>query len=70
MQAAGEVLRRGLSKLTLIGNPEDIEAKAKQLRVDLSGANVVFPAEAEDLEKYTDLLYGLRKAKVRGMGEW
>ena len=65
MQAAGEVLRRGLSRLTLLGDPEEIEAKAKQLRVDLSGADVVFPAEGANLDKYTDLLFGLRKEKVR-----
>ena len=68
MQAAGEVLRRGLSRLTLLGDPEEIEAKAKQLRVDLSGADVVFPAEGANLDKYTDLLFGLRKEKVRRAG--
>ncbi|CAI5514220.1 unnamed protein product [Closterium sp. Naga37s-1] len=63
VQAAGEVLRRSLCQLTLVGNPDLILTQAKQLRVDLTGANIVNPASAPNLETYVDILYEARKSK-------
>lgn len=63
VQAAGEVLRRSLCRVTLVGNPEEILTKAKQLRVDLTGATLVDPKDAANLDTYVELLYEARKAK-------
>ncbi|CAI7770159.1 unnamed protein product [Closterium sp. NIES-54] len=63
VQAAGEVLRRSLCQLTLVGKPDLILTQAKQLRVDLTGANIVNPASAPNLETYVDILYEARKSK-------
>ncbi|GJP51306.1 hypothetical protein CLOM_g10469 [Closterium sp. NIES-68] len=63
VQAAGEVLRRSLCQLTLVGKPDDILTEAKQLRVDLTGANIVNPGLAPNLETYVDILYEARKSK-------
>ncbi|CAI5997112.1 unnamed protein product [Closterium sp. NIES-64] len=63
VQAAGEVLRRSLCQLTLVGKPDLILTQAKQLRVDLTGANIINPASAPNLETYVDILYEARKSK-------
>lgn len=39
--AAAEVVRKGLAKITLLGNPETIQAQAAKLGVDISGCQIV-----------------------------
>ena len=39
--AAAEVVRKGLAKITLLGNPETIQAEAAKLGVDISGCQIV-----------------------------
>ncbi|CAI5514241.1 unnamed protein product [Closterium sp. Naga37s-1] len=56
VQAAGEVLRRSLCKLTLLGNPEEVLLQAKNQCVDLSGANIVDPGASPDLDRYVELI--------------
>ncbi|CAI7918742.1 unnamed protein product [Closterium sp. NIES-54] len=63
IQAAGEVLRRSLCRVTLIGHPDEIITAAKQLRVDVSGADIVYPPSAPNLDHYAELLYQARKDK-------
>ncbi|GJP32579.1 hypothetical protein CLOM_g17198 [Closterium sp. NIES-68] len=63
IQAAGEVLRRSLCRVTLIGNPDEIITAAKQLRVDVSGADIIYPPSAPNLDHYAELLYQARKDK-------
>ena len=40
LQAAAEVLKRGVAKLIVLGNPEEIRARAADLGVDLSRADI------------------------------
>ncbi|CAI5972832.1 unnamed protein product [Closterium sp. NIES-65] len=56
VQAAGEVLRRSLCKLTLLGNPEEVLLQAKNQCVDLSGANILDPGASPDLDRYVELI--------------
>eukprot|EP00850_Spirogloea_muscicola_P010735 SM000064S19757 [mRNA] locus=s64:294379:299395:+ [translate_table: standard] len=63
IHAAGEVMRRGLADLTLLGNQERIQGLAKQHRVDLSGVQIVNPPASPKLEDYTRELYEARKHK-------
>lgn len=63
VQAAGEVLRRGLCHLTLIGDPKKIRDVAQAHHVNLEGARLVNPATSQDLDRYVDILYNLRKKK-------
>ena len=58
--AASVVAKEKIAKVTLIGNEKVIAKKCPG--VDLSGVSV-FDPEANDLSKYSDLLYELRKAK-------
>ncbi|KAG7398215.1 hypothetical protein PHYBOEH_011460 [Phytophthora boehmeriae] len=63
LQAADQVLRQKLSKVTILGNPDDIHRHAKSLNLDLSNANIVRTADSDLLEKYVDTYYEKRKHK-------
>lgn len=63
LQAADEILRLRLAKLTILGDPEEIRLHAKTLNLDLSGANVVKTLNSDLLDHYTDQLYEKRKHK-------
>jgi phosphate acetyltransferase len=63
LRATAATLRRDLANITLLGNPEKIKTLAKKLRVDISKANIIDPSTSQDLEKYADHFYELRKKK-------
>lgn len=61
VQAAADVVRQGIAKVTLLGNPEEI--KKNNPTVDLTGVNIIDPATSPKRAEYANLLYELRKAK-------
>ncbi|RHX96954.1 hypothetical protein DYB25_012241, partial [Aphanomyces astaci] len=63
LQAADEVLRRGIARLTILGDVESINARAKTLRLDLSQATLLDPSKADKLATYAGHYYEKRKAK-------
>ncbi|KAF0683556.1 Aste57867_24413 [Aphanomyces stellatus] len=63
LQAADEVLRRDIARLTILGDVASINARAKTLRLDLSKANILNPLDADQLSTYADRYYEKRKAK-------
>lgn len=63
LQAADEVLRHRLAKVTILGNPEEIRVHAKTLNLDLSGANIIKTLDSDRLESYAERLYEKRKHK-------
>eukprot|EP00644_Phytophthora_capsici_P018712 jgi/Phyca11/537865/estExt2_fgenesh1_pg.C_PHYCAscaffold_5110001 len=63
LQAADQVLRQKLAKVTILGNPNDIERHAKSLNLDLSGANIVRTADSDLLDHYVDRYFEKRKHK-------
>ncbi|TMW58283.1 hypothetical protein Poli38472_011871 [Pythium oligandrum] len=63
LQAADEVLRQRLSKVTILGNPEEIRLHAKTLNLDLSRATIIDPAKSDLLDKYSKYFYEKRKHK-------
>ena len=65
VQAAVMIRDQGLAKLTLLGNP----AKVKEVAAgaDLTGIDIVDPADSDKAPLYAATLYDLRKAK--GMTE-
>ena len=65
VKAAVEAAAQKISRITLLGNKEEIE-KAHSDK-DLSGIEIVDPAKSEKRAEYAALLYALRKAK--GMTE-
>lgn len=61
--AAQKICNLGLAHPILIGDTEEILAKAKDLDVDLSQVEIINPNESENLQRYINEFYELRKAK-------
>lgn len=63
VQAAGQIVKDSLAQVVLLGNPEVLQAKAKELGASLDGVTLLEPARAPRLESYIDELVELRKKK-------
>ncbi|HEY9563482.1 MAG TPA: phosphate acetyltransferase [Nocardioides sp.] len=63
LKAADILLRRGVARLTLLGDPVTINAKAAQLGVDVSGATLLSPRDEELVEKFAAEYHQRRKHK-------
>lgn len=50
LQAAHQVLQKGIAKLIILGNPKTMAARAAELKLDLSGAELVDIATSEHLD--------------------
>lgn len=59
MQAVNE----GYAKAVFVGNKEEIEKVANEHNIDIKKADIVDPAQIENLEEYAKDLYELRKEK-------
>jgi phosphate acetyltransferase len=61
---AGEILlRRGVVDVTILGDPDDVRARAGVLGVDLDGAEIVDPLSSPLRDDYAARYYELRKHK-------
>ncbi len=63
LRAAADIQRRGIADLTILGKPEEVLAKAKELNVSLEGVKIVDIETSEKFEDYAQTLCELRKAK-------
>lgn len=63
LRAAEIALRRGIARITLLGNPEDIHLKCDSLGIDLSHAAFVDPQASPYLEEFAEKFYQLRRHK-------
>jgi phosphate acetyltransferase len=63
VEAAGQIVKDGLAKVVLLGNPETLKAKAKELGASLDGVTLLDPKASPKLEAYIDELVELRKKK-------
>jgi len=63
VQAAGQIVKDGLAKVVLLGNPEALRAKASELGASLEGVELLDPTSAPKLEEYVDELVEIRKKK-------
>ena len=63
VQAAAEIVKLGLAKITLVGAKAEIEAKAAELGVDLTGVNIADPATCEKTPVYAEQLFKIREKK-------
>lgn len=61
VQAADMILKQGIANIILLGNEEEIKAKAAGL--DISGAKIIDPAKSEWYDEFCEKFYELRKAK-------
>ncbi len=63
IQAAGQIVKDGLAKVVLLGNPTTLSDKAKVLNASLDGVTLLDPKNAPMLDAYVDELVELRKKK-------
>lgn len=63
LQAARMVTDRGYAKVTVIGKPEEVRARAKELGFSLEDIDILDHTAADDFEEYANAYYELRKAK-------
>jgi malate dehydrogenase (oxaloacetate-decarboxylating)(NADP+) len=70
LRAASKVVEEGVAAPIVIGRPEQIRARAMELGIDLTGVDVVHPAEEEERrEKYAQALYRRRLRKGLTLAE-
>ncbi|MFT3716667.1 MAG: phosphate acetyltransferase [Gordonia sp. (in: high G+C Gram-positive bacteria)] len=67
LRAAGRLLRRGVARLTVLGDEDKVRDRAKELGVDLTGIDVIDNRTSDLLEGFAHSYYELRKHK--GMTE-
>jgi phosphate acetyltransferase len=63
LTAADQLLRAKVCRLTILGNPDEIAGRAKELGLDLSGATLTDPSEGNQLEEFATEFAELRKHK-------
>ena len=63
VQAAAKIVAEGLAKITLVGDPEEIQKVAAQTGTDLKDVAIVNPAACEKSEAYAEKLCELRQKK-------
>ncbi|MCO5215279.1 MAG: phosphate acetyltransferase [Thermomicrobiales bacterium] len=63
LAAAAEVLERGAAKLTILGDREDILARAHARDLNLDGADIISPHDPELVETFADEYAKLRAHK-------
>ncbi|KXK62934.1 phosphate acetyltransferase [Micromonospora rosaria] len=60
LRAAEILLRRGVADLTLLGRPDDVARRTRELGIDIGGATVVDPATSPWREEFTEAYAALR----------
>ena len=63
LRAAGQLLRRGVVELIILGDPESVTARANELGVDLDGVELIDPANSELTDEFARIYAELRKHK-------
>jgi len=61
--AADILLRRGVARLTILGDPERVRAQAAAVGADLEGAEILDPLASPLREEYAQAFFELRKHK-------
>ncbi len=64
LKAADTIIAENIADVILIGKPAEIQAKAAELNLThIDQARIVNPNKPEEIQKYVELFYELRKAK-------
>ncbi|MCI8617969.1 MAG: phosphate acetyltransferase [Clostridia bacterium] len=63
LKAAEMTLKEKYANIILIGNKEEVLKKAEKNNINIKEAQIVEPKTNQNYEKYSNLLYELRKAK-------
>lgn len=63
VQAAQKITEQGIAKVTLLGNPMQIQAVAEKFGVNLAGVDIIDPAASPDYPRYTEAFAKMRAKK-------
>ncbi|MGB3698470.1 MAG: phosphate acetyltransferase [Gordonia sp. (in: high G+C Gram-positive bacteria)] len=63
LRATDRLLRRGVAKLTLLGDPDAVRRRGNELGIDLSAVDVIDPATSPLADEFAPLYVELRKHK-------
>lgn len=63
LRATDILLRRGVAEIFLLGREEEIQNKASQFGVDISGATIIDPSDSELTDSFAEEYLELRKHK-------
>ena len=63
VQAVEKIVAQGIANVTLLGNADEIKAKAQELNVSLDGVGILDPEKSEFFADYVNQYYEMRKAK-------
>ena len=70
LTAADRIIAEGIADVILIGDPKDISAMAKDLKLDnIKRATVVNPSDEAVIDRYAPIYFELRKKKGITMEE-
>ncbi|MFQ6096504.1 MAG: phosphate acyltransferase, partial [Armatimonadota bacterium] len=69
LQAAEIARRRKIARIVLIGDPDDLAARARAEGVDISDCDAVSPADCARNERYAAELHELRKRRGTSLDE-
>jgi phosphate acetyltransferase len=63
LRAAGQLLRRQVADLTLLGDAKSVRGRAQELGIDLSAATVLDPMTSDYADEFASTYHELRKHK-------
>lgn len=64
LTAAARIIAEGIADIILIGKPEEIKAKAEELKLtNIENATIVDPTDEKVIDRYAPLFFELRKSK-------
>ncbi len=65
LKAAARLVKQGIVKLTILGEPDEVAASVRRLGLDmdLSKVSIINPATSDKFDDYANTLYELRKTK-------
>ena len=70
LKAADMIIADGLAKIILLGNPEEVNAKAKALGLaNIGNATIIDPTDNPNIDKYAPVFFELRKSKGISMDD-
>ncbi len=63
VQAAARIVEAGVARVTLLGDPCEVQAVAEKFHTDLTGIAIVDPEASPDYMRYVQWFYDMRKEK-------
>ncbi|RMF73279.1 MAG: phosphate acetyltransferase, partial [Alphaproteobacteria bacterium] len=63
IEAAGRIVGDGLADVVLLGNPDNLKARAAEMNVSLDGVTLLDPKASDRLDAYVEELVKLREKK-------